>query len=74
MLEEIHIIEEVIVPCIPAKHPECFAAKWVSLLLREVLHQLENFESNCLKYRGSLVWETQLCSCDFFFSILGLYP
>lgn len=41
---------------------------------RGAIHQLENFESNCLKYWGSLVWETQLCSCDLFSVFLDCTP
>lgn len=39
LLEEINIIEQVtIFPCTSAKHPQCYAAKCVSLLLRDVLY------------------------------------
>lgn len=52
LLEEIHVVEEVtIAPCTPAKHPKCFAAKWVPLLLREVLYII-------LKILKATVWNT----------------
>lgn len=73
MLEEIHIVEEVtIVPCTPSKHPKCFAAKWASLLLREMLYISLKILKATVRNTGGVWYGKPNYVLVIFSSILGL--